>query len=63
MDWFNEHKEELQLQNPDAIPAELSKIGMKQFKSLQNHSKSNKRRAEDDDSAAVKLAKYDFHKN
>lgn len=58
MDWFKEHKEELQLQFPDAIAAELTKIGMRQFKTLQNNPKSNKRRAEDDESAAVKLAKF-----
>lgn len=63
MDWFKEHKDEIQLEYPDAIAAELTKIAMRQFKSLQNNPKNNKRKAEDDESAAVKLAKYDFNKN
>jgi len=63
MDWFKEHKEDIQSQFPDAIAAELTKIAMRQFKSLQSNTKTNKRRAEDDESAAVKLAKYDFNKN
>lgn len=58
MDWYKEHKDDIQSQNPDAIAAELTKIAMRQFKSLQSNSKTNKRRAEDEESAAVKLAKY-----
>lgn len=61
MDWFKEHKEEIQLQFPDVIAAELTKIGMRQFKNLQNNPKSNKRRAEDDESASGKLAKFDYN--
>ncbi len=59
MDWFKQHKEEIQSEFPDAIAAELTKIGMRQFKALQNNPKSSKRKAEDDDSAAGKLAKFD----
>ncbi|KAJ6644470.1 WD repeat and HMG-box DNA-binding protein 1 [Pseudolycoriella hygida] len=58
MDWYKEHKEELQSQNPDAIAAELTKIAMRQFKALQSATKSIKRRAEDDEGAANKLTKY-----
>lgn len=63
MDWFKDHKEEIQLQYPDVIAAELTKIAMRQFKIVQSNPKTNKRRAEDDESAAGKLAKYDFSKN
>lgn len=56
MDWFKEHKEEIQSQFPDVIAAELTKIGMRQFKTLQNN--PNKRKAEDGEGAAVKLPKY-----
>lgn len=63
MDWFKDHKEEIQSEHPDVIAAELTKIAMRQFKVLQNNPKTNKRRAEDDESAAGKLAKYDFSKN
>lgn len=63
MDWFKEHKEEIQSENPDAIAAELTKIGMRQFKAIQNNLKTNKRKAEDDGSAAFKLAKFDLDKN
>lgn len=59
MDWFKEQKEKIQSENPDAIAAELTKIGMRQFKALQNNVKTSKRKAEDDASAAFKLAKYD----
>lgn len=36
MVWFNEHKPELQQEYPEAIAAELTKIAMKKYKSLNN---------------------------
>lgn len=64
MDWYKEHREEIQLEFPDAIAAELTKIAMRQFKLLQNAPQNNKRKsvADEDNTAAVKLAKYDFNK-
>ncbi|KAG4078619.1 hypothetical protein HA402_015209 [Bradysia odoriphaga] len=59
MDWFKEHRDEIESENPDVIAAELTKIGMRQFKALQSDMRTSKRKAEDDGSAAFKLTKYD----
>ncbi|XP_058835522.1 WD repeat and HMG-box DNA-binding protein 1 [Topomyia yanbarensis] len=67
--WFESNKEHLKKEYTDANDAELIKIGMRQFKTLNSYSlprgSSEKRKLEDDErgeSGVAKLAKFGFTK-
>ncbi|XP_053687150.1 WD repeat and HMG-box DNA-binding protein 1 [Sabethes cyaneus] len=70
MPWFESNKEQLKQENPDASDAELTKIGMRQFKTLHGSSSlprvsSEKRKLDDGErgeSGVAKLAKFGFTK-
>lgn len=70
MAWFNEHKEGLQGEFPEANPNELTKLGMRQYKTIKANSVSNghhKRKMNEDEerttSGIAKLAKFDSRQN
>lgn len=73
MNWFKANKEDLMKQHPEAAPAELTKYGMRIYKSLTAPGSSNtpqssgKRKLNDSESeektpVASKLAKFGFGK-
>lgn len=70
MAWFQENRESLQAEYPDAVAAELTKHGMRRFKALPADSgagaSGNKRKLSAEDgrqSSVSKLAKFGFSKN
>lgn len=74
MNWFKANKEDLQKEHPEATGAELTKFGMRIYKSLTasgnsgNTSQSNGKRKLDDSGSeektpgVSKLAKFGFSK-
>ncbi|XP_058464750.1 WD repeat and HMG-box DNA-binding protein 1 [Malaya genurostris] len=67
--WFESNKDQLKKENPDVNDAELIKVGMRQFKTLNSYSQprgsSEKRKLEDgekNESGVAKLAKFGFTK-
>lgn len=72
MNWFKANKEDLMKQHPEVAPAELTKYGMRIYKSLtapgsSNTPPSGKRKLNDSGSeekspAVSKLAKFGFGK-
>lgn len=71
MSWFEENRDALQTEFPDAQPAELTKHGMRRFKTLGTENgnaspSSNKRKLSAEEgrhSGVSKLAKFGFTKN
>lgn len=59
--WFQENKETIQAKHPKATPAELTKLGMTEFRGLNATEKSTKRKLDSDVAGSnLKQAKIDF---
>lgn len=69
MPWYQEHRDALQAEFPDAAPAELTKLAMRRYResNVASTASTNKRKLSADDgrepNGVSKLAKFGFSKN